>query len=176
MKKCIKIFSLVIVLFLTIFALCGCGSDSTEVSKSSGSKASVKVDKARSYGLNEEVTVKNSYGDEYTLKITGIKETSDRNEFSDENPAQVFIINYEYLNIAGDSLYISDMDFKIIDEESEIGGSYPVDYTYPQSVTEGVKCKASMALFVNNKSKHIKLQYFDNMFNDKPDVIFELDV
>lgn len=168
-----KIISLVLLGSLAVFTLCGCQGTTTTVSTSSSTNAEVKVDESRVYGLNESVTV-NTGTQEYTIKITGIKKTTERNQFSDIDPEEVFIIDYEYQNISGDSLYISDMDFKIIDEESEIGGSYPISCTYPQDVTEGVKCKAQMALYINNPSGNITLQYFDNMFNSKPDVVFKI--
>ena len=145
--------------------------DSSTSSENNSSQESNKT-----YGLNKEITIKNSSG-EYTLVITGIKEMSERNEFSDKNFSQVFLIDYTYKNISySDSLYVSDMNFKIIDEQGEIGDSYPNDYTSPQSITEGITCKASMCLGVNNQSNTIKLQYFSNMFNSKPDAVFELNV
>ena len=127
--------------------------------------------------LNEEINVKNSDG-EYTLEITGIKEMTERNEFSDKNFKQVFLIDYTYKNISSnEALYISDADFKIIDEQGEIGDSYPNTITnYPQSITSGTTCKAQMVLGINNTSSTIKLQYFDNMFNSQPDAVFELNV
>lgn len=175
MKKIVSYISLATLICLMLVFLCGCQSTSKVSSSSTSVQPQVKVDSSRKYGLNEEVTIKTS-SSEYTLKITGIKETYERNEFSEKNPAQVFIIDYEYVNVKGSSLYISDMDFKIIDADSEIGDTYPVDYTYPKSVTEGVKCKASMALCVYNRSSNITLQYFDNFFNSTPDVVFSLDI
>ena len=50
------------------------------------------------YGLNEELSV-NKNGREYTLIITGITEVQERNQFSDKNPAQVFLIDYTYKHI-----------------------------------------------------------------------------
>ena len=64
--------------------------------------------------------------------------------------------------------YISDMNFKIIDEQGEIGDAYPNDTERsPQNITAGVTCKSQMVLCVNNESSKVKLQYFDNMFNSQ---------
>ena len=87
------------------------------------------------------------------------------------------MIDYNYLcNNTDNGLYISDMNFKIIDEQGEIGYIYPIDTKEPQNITSGVSCKAQMAFGVNNTSKKIKLQFFDNMFNGKPTAIYEIEL
>lgn len=127
--------------------------------------------------VGDTITVKNTSGDDYTLQITSIKETKERNEYSDKNPKQVFVIDYTYTcNKASDGLYVSDMNFKIIDENGEIGETYPVDVKDPQEITAGTTCKAQMAFGINNKSQKIKLQFFDNMFDGNPTAIYELDI
>lgn len=115
-------------------------------------------------------------GKKYELKITGIKQTKDRNQFSDKEPAQVFIVDYEYKNISGNDLYISDINFRIVDEKGQVGNTYPLSYTYPQSIPVGTTCKAQMVFAVNNKSSNVTLHYYDNMFNNSSDKIFTLDV
>ncbi len=128
------------------------------------------------YGLNEELSV-NKNGKEYTLVITGIKEVQERNQFSDKNPAQVFLIDYTYKNITGDELYISEMNFQIIDEQGEMGDTYPGNITdYPKQTPLGATCKAQMVLCVNNSSNEVTLNYKDNMFNGKSDIKFKLNV
>lgn len=169
-----RIFGIITVLILVMILLCGCQFTETTISTSAEhTDTKVKVDETRVCNLNEDVTIKTNTS-EYVLKITNIQETSERNQFSDVSPAKVFLIDYEYQNIKGDSLFISEMNFKIIDEEGEIGGSYPITCKYPQEVTEGVKCKAQMALYINNESNNITLQFYDNMFNSKPDVVFKI--
>lgn len=128
------------------------------------------------YGLNEELSV-NKNGKEYTLVITGITEVQERNQFSDKNPAQVFLIDYTYKNIAGEELYISEMNFQIIDEQGEMGDTYPGNATsYPKNTPAGASCKAQMVLCVNNTSHEVTLNYKDNMFNSKSDIKFKLNV
>lgn len=128
------------------------------------------------YGLNEELSV-NKNGKEYTLVITGIAEVQERNQFSDKNPAQVFLIDYTYKNITGDELYISEMNFQIIDEKGEMGETYPGNVTsYPKQTPAGATCKAQMVLCVNNNSNEVILNYKDNMFNSKSDIKFKLNV
>ncbi len=169
-----------IVLAALGFVILFSGEQTTTVSSGDVNKSAQPtqtVEQVTSYKLGDTITVKNNSGDEYTLTITNIKEVDDRNQFSEKDPAQVFLIDYTYNCISSnDDIYISDMSFKIIDEEGEIGESYPIDYKYPQRITSGITCKAQMALCVYNDSSKIKLQYFDNMFNSKPDAVFEIDL
>lgn len=126
--------------------------------------------------IGDTVIVKNST-EEYTLQITDVKESSDRNEFSEKTPSQVFLIDYNYVcNKAEDGVYVDDMNFKIIDENGEVGYTYPIDATSPQRVSAGVTCKAQMAFGVNNSSKKIKLQFFDNMFDGTPTAVYEIEL
>lgn len=135
-----------------------------------------KKEEITKYKLNEEVVLWND-DTEYTITITGIKEMKERNQFSDKNPGQVFLIDYTYKNKKGSELYISEYDFTIIDQQGEVGDTYPNSISnYPKSVPAGASCKAQMVLCVNNKSDKIELQYKDNMFQDKADIIFEIEI
>lgn len=135
-----------------------------------------KQEEINVYKLNDEVSLWNSE-QEYTIMITGIKEMKERNQFSDKNPSQVFLIDYTYKNKKGNELYISESNFTIIDEAGEVGDSYPNNISnYPKSVPVGATCKAQMILCVNNKSNKILLQYKDNMFQNKADIVFEIEI
>ena len=130
----------------------------------------------KTYDLNEEVTVE-TFNSKYTIVINSISEMTERNQFSDKNPAQVFLIDYTYKNISGDELYISEMNFQILDEQNEIGYTYPNSVTnYPQSIPEGATCKAQMILAINNHSNKLRLNYKDNMFSGKSTINFKLNV
>lgn len=179
-KKVLPIIAIVlsVIGIILCFSL---GNSSTEVTKKQGQASSSSTaneqKEEKVYGLNDEITIKNG-DEEYTLVITGFKETQKRNQYSDKNPAQVFVIDYTYKCInSKDSLFVSDMDFKLIDAQGEIGDTYPGDIaSYPKSITSGTTCKAQMVLCVNNKSDKVKLQFFDNPFNNKPDAVFEFTV
>lgn len=162
---CIAGIVLTIISLIIVFS----SSSSTQTTSSNGEPQKCK--------LGDVVTIKASSDSEYTLSITGIKETKNRNEFSDKNPNQVFIIDYTYTcNKAEENIYVSDMNFKIIDEQGEIGETYPVDIKEPQAIMSGITCKAQMAFGVNNKSSKIKLQFFNNMFDSTPTAIYDLDI
>lgn len=181
--KAICIISIVLAVFGLIFVFSEnsettvSSNNSNTNSNNSSTSQNTNKEETKTYGLNEEITI-NVSGNEYVLTITGIQEMKERNQFSEKTPAQVFLIDYTYKNISSeDTIYISDMNFKIIDEQGEIGDTYPNDTERsPQNITEGVTCKSQMVLCVNNESSKVKLQYFDNMFNSKPDATFELDI
>ena len=171
----------IIAIVLSVISLIVSFSDTSDTQvtsvNSSSSKTVENSKQEEIYKLGDTVTIKNRSGDEYTLQITAIKETEERNEFSDKKPAQVFVIDYTYkCDKTDDGLYVSDMNFKIIDEEGEIGDTYPITVKDPQEISSGITCKAQLALCVYNKSNKIKLQYFDNMFNGKPDVVYEIEI
>lgn len=161
-----------IVLAIISFVILFSGGDTKTITTTSNNSGNdIKECK-----IGDTITIKNGT-DEYTVQITGVKETDDRNEFSDEKPKQVFLIDYTYVcNKTEDGLYVSDMNFKIIDEQGEIGYTYPIDTKNPQSITAGTTCKAQMAFGINNTSKKIKLQFFDNMFNGNPTAIYEIEL
>lgn len=157
---------------LSIVNLTGCMSDASTSNDGSGSDVNNQVKK--SYGLNEDVYITNSNG-EYSLRITGIKETSDRNQFSDKVANRVIIISYEYENISlNDDLYISSLDFKVYDKDNNILDTYPVTTEYPTSIGTGRKAKASEAYALNISDNYIELEFYDNMFNSNSDCVFKL--
>ena len=179
-KKKNKVLSIIGIVFAAIcFVVLFSNESTTTVTSNNSNVSSGKevTNRVQTYKLGDDITIKNNSGDEYNLQITDIRESSDRNQFSDKKPTQVFVIDYTYSCVKStDSLYISDMNFKIIDETGEIGESYPISVKDPQSITAGTTCKAQMALCVYNESKKIKLQYFDNMFNGTPDVTYEIEI
>ncbi|WP_300855292.1 DUF4190 domain-containing protein [uncultured Clostridium sp.] len=178
--KIICIISIVLAIFGLIFVFSennGTTVSSNNTSNNNSNSESTNTETIKTYGLNEEITIK-TLSDEYTLVITGIDEMTERNQYSDKEYEQVFLIDYTYKCInSDDSIYISDMNFKIIDKDGEIGGTYPNSTSKnSENITSGITCKSQMVLGVNNKSDKITLQYFDNMFNSKPDAIFELNI
>ena len=170
-KKKSKAMSIIGIILAIVSLILLFSGNSTTTTSSNSSGNDIKKCK-----LGDTINISTS-SDEYTLKVTSIKETKERNEYADEKPAQVFLIDYTYVcNKTNNGLYLSDMYFKIIDEQGEIGYTYPIDTKSPQSITAGTTCKAQMAFGVNNKSKSIKLQFYDNMFNGNPTAIYEIEL
>ena len=134
-----------------------------------------KENKKTEYSLNQDIYVKNNDG-EYRIKFTGIRETSDRNEFSDKTANRVVIISYEYENISMDEdLYISDIYFKLYDKQGNILESYPISYKYPDSIGTGRKTTAEAAFALNSSDNYLELEYYDNMFNSKSDCLVKIE-
>lgn len=129
----------------------------------------------RIYQVGDRVVV----DDKYALTITGIRETDERNQFSDKQVAQVLIIDYLYENIsdAERDLYISDMNFKAVDEGGNMCDSYPVSITYTtQHAGVGTRVMTGMAIGTTEASQKIRLQYYDDYFSSEPIMEFEGEV
>ena len=169
MRKKSFLFLGVILLLIT---LTGC--DSNAVTSDTQGSSTPSVNK-KIYGLNEDVYITNDSG-EYRLKITGIKETSERNQFSDVEANRVVIISYEYENISlTDDLYISDYDFKVYDKDNNNLETYPADTKYSSSVGVGRKSSGEMALALNNNNNYMEVEFYDNMWNSSSDCIFKIE-
>lgn len=172
MKKKSFYFIMIVLLLIT---LTGCDSnvitsDSPNISNNSSNSNKKKV-----YNLNEDVYITNSDG-EYRLKIIGISETTERNQFSDTQADRVVIISYEYENISlSNDLYISTWDFKAYDSDNNALETYPADTKYSNSISLGRKTDASMAYALNNSNNYIELEFYDNMFNSSSNCIFKLE-
>ena len=70
------------------------------------------------FELGEAISIKDDGGNElYNLLINSILLSDERNQFHENEPAQVIEIDYTYENISReDELYISESNFKVIDE------------------------------------------------------------
>ena len=92
---------------------------------------------------------------QWKLTIDSVEETQDRNEFSDLQPAAVYIVTYTYENLGYeddimDGLYIS-IDDTIVDSAGKMGYSYPGDISlYPQETPIGATCQGQTCIGVDN--------------------------
>lgn len=92
---------------------------------------------------------------QWSVTITGVRESSERNEFADQNPAAVYFVSYTYTNLGYtddimDGLYISP-DSSIVDAAGYMGYSYPGDVTrYPQETPVGATCQAEVCIGVDH--------------------------
>lgn len=94
---------------------------------------------------------------QWNLTVTGVTATEDRNEFSDKNPAAVYIVDYTYTNIGYedesgimDGLFFS-MEDTIVDSSNVMGYSYPGDISnYPTETPIGATCNAQACIGVDN--------------------------
>ena len=142
MKKFLSlVMAVVVICSFVLFAL-GSGSDAETSSNGTGTDVSNSNAAAELpvYGVGESVSVKTSSG-EYTVKITGVKETSERNEFSGVKGGRVILISYEYENVSySNDLSVSDMNMKVYDKDSNLLETYPAtEGKYGSSVGTGRK-------------------------------------
>lgn len=84
---------------------------------------------------------------QWKITVDSVETTDDRNEYSDKNPAAVYLVTYTYENLGYDDdimngLYIS-LDDGIVDSAGKMGYSYPGDISmYPQETPVGASCQA----------------------------------
>lgn len=177
-----KNFLKAIIICVIGVTLVGCGSNKKETVKEP-QKQEQSQDKVEDK-KEEKTEVKNSipeiklqtpfelkteYGN-YTLTINSVHRTDERNEFVEEQPKQVVLIDYEYKNDsfkgANDKLTIDSSCFVAMDEEGNVLRTYPSSIEkMPQEVPIGGKCNATMAYGITTDSKTVKLQFERN---DKP--------
>ena len=103
------------VVLLSILALSGCGSSVESVKKTDGDapvKKEEPVDTPEDavdepdedvvYTIGDRIT----FDDQYALTIVSVKETEERNEFSEKEVEQVLLIEYLYENLRSeDEIY-----------------------------------------------------------------------
>ena len=117
----------------------------------------------------------------WSVTINSVEETQERNEYSEKNPAAVYIITYTYENLGyqeedGSGLQMW-MEDGIVDAEGFMGYSYPGDYEYYCSETPiGAKCKAQSCIGVDNAgSFKIHFSDYDTEYNEIR-TVFAVDV
>ena len=175
MKKII--FTIICCLFL-----CGCdnnteindnsnnqnNSDNVQHQTESSNSTQQSNKEKQKYKIGDDLIVTTSDG-EYRIKFTGVKETSDRNQYSDTQADRVIIVEYEYENISlEEDLYIFSSYFKLYDKDNNAMETYPAIGTKsPSNISVGRKTSASEAFALNNSNNYVELEYYHNMFDSK---------
>lgn len=155
MKKRIIAMLLACAAALSITA-CTDVPDNTDTKETEQAQTTKKTEKAVSkdvYAIGETWTVDG----QWSLTVNSVTETDDRNQFSDKNPAAVYIVDYSYTNIGYedkngimDGLYMS-LDDSIVDNSGLMGYSYPGAITnYAQEAPVGATCNAQVCIGVDN--------------------------
>lgn len=114
-----------------------------------------------------EIAVKDASGKVlYTLKINKVTTMTERNPFADTNPAQVVMIDYTYTNVASNAeVYISELNFKVVDSTGKVGHIYPNSpMNYPQYIPKGTSCTAQAIFGLENKSDKVKIHFYKDLF------------
>ena len=118
---------------------------------------------------------------QWKITVDSVETTDDRNEYSDKNPAAVYLVTYTYENLGYDDdimngLYIS-LDDGIVDSAGKMGYSYPGDISmYPQETPVGASCQAQACIGVDNAGS-FKINFYNyDSNNQKQSAVFEIDV
>lgn len=153
-----KILVSVMVCVLCFAGLAACGSSEP----SSEKKDSKKEEKSVIYKAGDTVELEHYSGGKYKLTINSIKETDDRNEYSDTEAKKVVIIDYTYENIdVEDELFIADK-WVCYDKAGKALETYPADTSkYAQGITEGHSCTAEEAYALNDDNNFVELETED---------------
>lgn len=170
-KKALIVFLSGVACFILSVALAP-ATTTTESTDSLETEEITKNDEKEDiYKIGDVIKVTTSDGS-YSLTITGVHETKDRNQFSDVKADRVIILDYSYENIdVDDELYIFESNFKAYDAENNSLETYPADTKSAKSISAGRKTEGQMAFALNSKSNKVELEYFDNMFNDNRDCL-----
>lgn len=129
------------------------------------------------YGLGDEIVYSEDGVELFTFKVNSVKLTDERNQFSDKTPTQVVVINYSYENLADeDDVYISSMNFTVVDEDGNVSETYPAgSNVYPQAAPSGTKSSGEESYGLIFESKMIKLYFNPTIFGDEK-IIFTLSI
>lgn len=170
-------------MLILMLGVTGCGSSVESVKKTDsdapiqGETENTKAEKPEEevvYTIGDRIV----FDDDYALTIISVKETDERNEFSEKEVEQVLIIEYLYENLmSDDEIYISEMEFKLVDEGGNMMDTYPVEAAHsPEYTPKGAKTLASFAVGTTSKSRKIDMHYYDNFFSSTSDCTFSLPV
>ena len=166
-------------LLVSVVILNGCSSKKEETKTNSSTTEQTKQEtpKEKIYGLNDEWVVEG----QWKLKITSVTPTAERNQFSEDKPAQVVVINYTYENLG----YTSDAQdlfltpSNVIDEGKKVSKTYPAGVkTYPKPTPVGAIMDGAQAAYgLQTDSKTIKIifEHYDGN-KKKQKATFEIPV
>lgn len=117
----------------------------SETKDKQDSESSKKED--GTYKIGETWTVDG----QWSLTVNSVEETPYRNEFSESNPAAVYIITYTYTNLGRSGGLFMSMDNTIVDNSEKMGYSYPGEINlYAKETPAGATCQAQCCIGVDN--------------------------
>lgn len=118
---------------------------------------------------------------QWSLTINSVEETSERNEFTDRNPAAVYIVTYTYENLGYESDFLDGLfisfDDGIMDSTGKMGYPYPGNIVmHPQPTPVGGTCEAQACIGVDNAGDFkIHFSTFDGT-STKQKAVFSLSI
>lgn len=167
-----------------LFCMSACGNNPESKNDSSSEPGSQPQDSSQDvsdqsttiYGIGDTWTVEG----QWSLTITSVTETKDRNQYSEKSPGAVYIVDYSYTNIGytdnQDGIFFV-MDDTIVDSAGVMGYSYPGDVErYAQETPVGATCNAQVCIAVDNPGDFkLIVSLYDNN-SEKQNATFEINV
>ncbi len=186
MKK--KMLTMIFAAFMAL-ALAGCGGSGTTNAGGADTGSAPAAAEAETGGAEDDNGDKvYQLGEtwevdgQWKITLDSVEEVEDRNEYSDLDPAAVYLVEYTYENLGFDDgimdgLYVSLDLAQVVDAEGKMGYEYPGDVTkYPDEVPIGASITAQCVIGVDNPGnfKVIISQYDGN--DVKQTATFAVDV
>lgn len=113
---------------------------------------------------------------QWKITIDSVRETADRNPYSEINPASVYIVTYTYENLGYEDesglmngLFVSLTNGSVVDSTGKMGYSYPGDQNlYAQETPVGARCEAEEVIGVDNPGEFkIYISKYDGNGNEQ---------
>lgn len=181
----------------TVAMILGCGSSSTTTSKTETqqtqqtqqiqqptSQPEPVQQKVERYKLGDTVQIDTEYGS-FEICFTGVEETDYRNEFAEETPQKVILINCDYKNIDFSQTYydgsvnneisVNTYDISVYDSDGNILDTYPATLDYGKPVSPGHKGTCTMAYGLNSSDNYIEIEYKSSVWDSSATCIFDIE-
>lgn len=163
---CATALIIVIIIFGVFLIALLSGDDSGSGAENTTNNSQVdnvqQNDDEKVYGIGDTVTVHTSRGD-YSLKFTGVRETTKRNEYADDNPQRVVILEYEYKNISFDSdVVVSYLYFRAYDNDGNALTVYPdTSIKHTTNISQGKTATASVAYGLDSDDNVVTVDFYN---------------
>lgn len=153
---------IIIAMIAIIAVIINSGGDSTTTSTDAKTNSNQATEENNTYKIGDTVTVHTNRGD-YSLKFTGVRETSERNEYADEKPQRVVILEYEYKNISFDAdVVVSYLYFRAYDKSGNTLTAYPdTSIKSTSNISQGKTATASCAYGLNSNENFVTVDFYD---------------
>lgn len=155
--------AVIIIAMIAIIAVIVNSNDGgTTTSSDANADLTQTAEENSTYKIGDTVTVHTNRGD-YSLKFTGVRETTERNPYADEKPQRVVILEYEYKNISFDAdVVVSYLYFRTYDKDGNALTVYPdTSVKATTNISQGKTATASCAYGLNSSDNFITVDFYD---------------
>lgn len=126
--------------------------------------------------VGETMIISTDGMEKYSITINSARKTDERNPFAGSRAASVWLIDYTFENLGSDQdIYVSEMDFNVVDETGNVCRTYPGSTNkYPNNTPIGAKCSAQMCFGTQTDTNILYLYFYDNMWNNVSDAVIKV--